>query len=332
MILAAHGDRSKLEMTGNLFEGTRVASGDSIWEYVGQLEQYRVHAAKEDSSGPGGIINANVAGIFNALQAEVRDIDQNALSAVDAPGETLTVSGRAVPCRVILVNYIPGPDSLKVMSAPRKLWVDPVSGLMLKTEVHRTLIALPAGQDLSWTEATVWDRVSLDPAQPDSAFRFHAPESARRVSAFEPPQPKRPSLAASPARDFTLDDLKGASHKLSAQKGKVVLLDFWATWCGPCRLELPSVAHLAGELGPKGLVVWGVNVNEPKERVQQFLQTNHYTFPVLLDVGGGVAGMYGASSIPTLVVVDKKGTVSDYFVGVQQEETIRAALKKAGVE
>jgi peroxiredoxin len=332
IILAGSGAREKVELTGGVFEGTRVTDGDSSWIYVAQLEQFRASRAKSDSMPSPNSIDVAVATIFNTIQSELRDVDQNALSAIYASDETLSVSGGKRPCRVLEVNYIPGPDSNKVMSEPRKLWVDAASGLVLKTEVHRRLIALPPGQDMSWTEVTAFDRVNLDPTQPDTAFRFQVKAGTRRVRDFEPPSQHTKTPDGTSARDFTLQDVKGGSHQLSAQKGKVVLLDFWATWCGPCRMELPSIARLAGELGKKGLVVWGINVNEPKERVQNFLTTNSYTFPVLLDAGGSVSAMYGANAIPTVVVVNKKGIVSDYFVGVQSEDALRAALKKAGME
>jgi len=110
------------------------------------------------------------------------------------------------------------------------------------------------------------------------------------------------------------------------------LLDFWATWCGPCRRELPTVAKLHKELATKGLAVVAVNVGEPAETVNAFLKKNNYALPVWLDVNTEVSAKYGASSIPTLVVIDKAGTVSAYKVGVHDEAALRGLIEAAGVK
>src|SRR5271170_3134196 len=93
------------------------------------------------------------------------------------------------------------------------------------------------------------------------------------------------TFAGKPAPDFSLSTLDGQTEKLSDQRGKVVLIDFWATWCPPCRASLPHVqaASENESWGDRGLVVWAVNAGETSQAVSEFIAGNQYTFTALLD-------------------------------------------------
>jgi len=145
------------------------------------------------------------------------------------------------------------------------------------------------------------------------------------------------SLEGKPAPDFSLTTLDGKTVTLSEQKGSVVLLDFWATWCGPCVAALPHVQKIAAnkELAEKGLKVWAVNVREKNDTIQKFIDQNKYTFGVPIDASGDVLKSYFVSGIPTTIVVGKDGVIAKTFVGFNGEEgakkldaAIEEALKK----
>jgi len=143
------------------------------------------------------------------------------------------------------------------------------------------------------------------------------------------------SLEGKAAPDFTLTTLQGETVKLSAMKGNVVVIDFWATWCPPCRESLPHLQALSAnkDLAAKGLRVWAVNLRENKEKVEQFMKDNNYTFSVPMDQNGQVAGTYLVQGIPTTVIVGKDGNIKNVFVGFgagsekRMDEAIEAALK-----
>jgi peroxiredoxin len=118
--------------------------------------------------------------------------------------------------------------------------------------------------------------------------------------------------------DFQLDNLQGAPTKLSTYGGKVVVLNFWATWCGPCRSEMPSLETLYQRYKADGLVVVGVNLEERSSDVKAFVKENNITFPVLLDASGRVGLTYGARSIPVTYVIDKKGFVTSGGIGARE--------------
>ncbi len=121
--------------------------------------------------------------------------------------------------------------------------------------------------------------------------------------------------------DFKLDDLQGDSVRLSSFGGRVVLLNFWATWCEPCRDEMPSLESLYNLYKDKGLVVVGVDLDESAASVQSFVSQHGITFPILLDRSGSVGLRYGARGIPTSYLIDKDGDVTSGTVGGREWTT-----------
>lgn len=116
------------------------------------------------------------------------------------------------------------------------------------------------------------------------------------------------------APDFTAQLADGSSFSLSEQKGKVVLLNFWATWCGPCVEEMPAFEKLYGEYGDK-VSVLAVNCMEDKDTVKQFSSDNSYTFPIAYDVEGDVVMRYPSDGIPYTLVIDGEGVIQNIYVG-----------------
>jgi thiol-disulfide isomerase/thioredoxin len=116
--------------------------------------------------------------------------------------------------------------------------------------------------------------------------------------------------------DFTLDTLGGGKTSLSSYKGKLVFLNFWATWCGPCNIELPAITALYNKLKAKGLVVVGVDLAEKKDTVSTFVQKKGLPYPILLDASGAVGAQYGTASIPTTYIIDRNGRILGRKIGL----------------
>ncbi|GBC92798.1 Thiol-disulfide oxidoreductase ResA [bacterium HR15] len=133
-----------------------------------------------------------------------------------------------------------------------------------------------------------------------------------------------------PAPDFELDSLDNQQVKLSELKGKPVFLDFWATWCGPCRRALPHTQAFSEKYKGKAHIL-AINVREDKETVREFMEKNRYTFRVLMDSEGMTARAYGVRGIPHFVVIDAKGKIAFIQIGYGPgvEEKLENALKKA---
>jgi thiol-disulfide isomerase/thioredoxin len=135
-------------------------------------------------------------------------------------------------------------------------------------------------------------------------------------------------LVGKDAPDFKLPMLAGGELQLSDLEGKnVVLLDFWATWCGPCRQVMPALVEVSNEYKAKGVRYLAVNLREDKEKISSYLKSAKLDIEVPLDQEGKIAGLYHVRGIPTMAIVDKQGIVRDVHVGASPN--IKAELKKA---
>ena len=126
---------------------------------------------------------------------------------------------------------------------------------------------------------------------------------------------ERPPVAGMPAVEFTLVDLNGQAKSLSDYRGKIVLLNFWATWCKPCTTEMPAMQTTYDRLRDKGFVVLAVNELEDDEKVREHIREYKHTFPVLMDRENRVANLYGVYGLPVSVFIDEAGVVQAYIKG-----------------
>jgi thiol-disulfide isomerase/thioredoxin len=118
------------------------------------------------------------------------------------------------------------------------------------------------------------------------------------------------------APNFSLEDLHGKKVDLKQFKGKVVFLNFWATWCGPCKEEMPSMEALCEKFKGNPFIFLTISVDyEEKKKVKEFIDKHRYTFPVLIDPKCFTLDLYGVKGIPTTILIDKKGNMIGRSVG-----------------
>jgi thiol-disulfide isomerase/thioredoxin len=122
-------------------------------------------------------------------------------------------------------------------------------------------------------------------------------------------------LPPAPAPALELRDLKGTQHKLADYRGKVVLVNFWATWCVPCRDEMPSIERLRASLEGRPFAVLAVNLAEPEDRIRKFVAAVPVGFPVLLDRDAKATRSWQAKALPTTYLVAPDGTVRYRHLG-----------------
>ena len=322
---AVKPNRSRTEMQNPNMGMIIVTDGRTLTTYSQQVNQYSLrpappHRAATDSAaamaGPGSPL-ARYFGITRALK-----------SARWVGSRTLELGGRRAECDLVVVDY-DHPTNPGAVYSPTTFWIEKARALVLResTQVRVNNPAHGGAMDLAQT--TTFTTARINEKVPDSLFTFRPPAGSTEVTQFSTEQ--TPNLTGQVASDFTLSDLAGKPVKLSSLRGKVVLLDFWATWCGPCRLEMPSIQKLHREFKTRGLVVLGINQGEDVLKVRPFLKKNGYDFGILLDAQQSVAGRYQVSSIPSLFIIDRTGTIRSHFVGVRDEDTLREALAKAGM-
>ncbi len=204
------------------------------------------------------------------------------------------------------------------------------------------LIAGAVWKSPSATIQETLSHVKVNSALPAAMFTYTPPANAVKVpaSVF---QHSDAILAyrfvGKPAPDFTLPDASGKMVSLSSLKGHVVVVDFWATWCGPCQMVMPTIEKIHAKLASKGVKVLGVDTWDQKTVCLAFLKSHpQYTMHVLLDPAERNAeksvatSLYGVNGIPTTLVIDKAGNISAYILGAHKPEFYIDALKKAGVD
>jgi len=203
----------------------------------------------------------------------------------------------------------------------------------------------PMLQTVSDTLATALAQNPIPPAAPSTSARPAMPyfDLAKLVryehttTTLKDPEYDRAQafLVADEAEvekaDFTLTDLSGKSWTLSALRGKVVLVNFWATWCPPCRKEMPDLNTLAHRFQKQGLVVLSLS-DEDRPKVADYIAAHDLTYPILLDTGGAVAKAFHVQGIPKTFIFDRAGKLAAQSIDMRTQGQFLAMLAQAGIQ
>lgn len=323
-----------LEMRHPQMGVTLISDGRQTWTYAPQYNQFTVKSTDPPPDSAAGRATRPPQG---SPLSRYFDPTGGLRAATVTGSASLDVNGRASDCWLVRCDYTP-PQALASDTsalAVTTFWVDKQHSIVLRDSTYMSMRNPTTTTRMQMAQVSSYSVAEVGGTAPDSLFAFATPAGASQVERFGPQQgPEKESpLVGKPAPPITLTDLKGRTVSLAAYKGKVVVLDFWATWCGPCRIEMPRVQKLHTDLKSKGLVVLGVNVSEDPKTVKAFLAKNpSYTFNILLDKDGKVSNQYKADAIPTLVVIGKDGKVRSWFQGVREEQVLRDAVAKAGIK
>jgi len=237
-----------------------------------------------------------------------------------------------------------------LLEAPIKPWThgDPRNSSKLLQGTVRALVDLDTGllitsRSLQVIETSRNGAYQLDTsygmkrmsygAAPDAAL-FALSKDMREVKELGrwSPEKIKKQLAGKPAPELALVDLQGKSLTLADFKGKTVLLDFWTTWCGPCRADGPAIEKLYRKYGNKELIIVGISVNEERGVVEEFLKEHPHSYPIALTTENEMPRPYQVSAFPTYMIVAQDGTFSAAVEGDQGFGELRKLLKKAGLE
>jgi thiol-disulfide isomerase/thioredoxin len=228
---------------------------------------------------------------------------------------------------------LPGKGGGKVTDGVMTHWFDKKLGIDLQSTFSSKLL-IPGGPTVEMHQKTQRKTMQIDGPIDDSLFVFTPPAGAKEVqklSMFGGQRSALPDLVGKAAPDFTVETVDGKPYSLSALKGKAVLLDFWTTWCGPCRNAMPSVEHVAQDY-KEGLVVLGVNAGEERDAVQAFLKKTPMAYPAVLSGETGILKDYQVNAYPTFVLIGSDGKIAAYEMGFSGDEMLRGMLEKAGLK
>jgi thiol-disulfide isomerase/thioredoxin len=305
--------------------GISVINGDKqLYEYLGPKELYVVHDAPKatvaEASQTQLVQYSNfgqgLGPVGSALSAASLDdflANYESLAFIgheekdDAKTQHLRIVQKGMPIDLWLSG-----DSTRLLSfAPD-----------LRTGLAKQGQELPAGIDFSVVVA--FKNWSYDAPPSADAFAIEPPKDAQQVDDLfaQPPHP----LLGKQAPAFESVALDGKAIKPSDLAGKVVVLDFWATWCGPCVKALPAISATAAKYKDKGVLFYAVNQGEEAPIVQEFLTSQKLNVPVALDLEGKVGTQFGVEGIPQTVIIDKTGKIQVIHVGAGDD--IGAQLAK----
>ena len=231
-----------------------------------------------------------------------------------------------------LMKMMQDPETQKTIRAASESALNQMKD---ETKKAQAKTALSMGKDViptSLITEETYTNISTPTTIAEGTFALNAPVGTTPVEmpASRTPSDKPPIALGSVAPSFSVNALDGKTVSLSQLRGHPVLLDFWATWCGPCVASLPHTQELFTKGKALGLQVLAIS-NEDRATVSKFIQDNKYTFPTGLDSSGGASRAYKTDAIPTTVVIDAQGKLVAYIVGGGQDDAIKKALAKVGV-
>ena len=323
-----------------------VSDGQKSWAYVPKLKQYTEEESSARAAGPDSDNDAD----------NDADADSGADSGVQSDGErdpaesyarqvlpilarlykTAASAGRAADAEVKFEKKKQKWPAVQVVtkkdaqggSSMTELTIDPVT--MNIGRLVWASLTYPNGQKTVLRLTIDFHSFQIGEALPDSTFTFEPPKNAKLVDVLPIPGQSGSFLLNHPAPDFELKTLDGQRIRLQDLRGKPVLLSFFASWCGPCRRELPSVVKLHEEFKDKGLQVLGVN-DEGKGTARHFAEQAGLTFAILDDSSAKAHRLYRVRSIPTAFLIDRDGKVVRFLRGGRDYDSLRSALKVVGL-
>ncbi len=312
-------------MNSGMLGGTLVCDGKNVYTYTPMTRSFTTEKAPEslrDLDNLKGNSVMEMTGIVNVL------IDENPYDLISEGIKNMQYVGLE-DSNDMKLHHLKMTADLEDEETDLDVWINEGK----KTLVHKIIpdVAevlkrsgqeMPGFQDMKMDVELVFKNWEVNKNIPDDTFVFSPPEGAELAKPAGPHP-----LIGKPAPSFKLELLEGGDFDLSQQKDKnIVILDFWATWCGPCKKVMPIIEEIAEEYQDKGVVVIAVDLREEPEKIRTFLEEQGLHPTVALDKDGKVGSLYEAKSIPQTVIIGTDGTVQAVYVGTIS--TTKEALKK----
>jgi thiol-disulfide isomerase/thioredoxin len=352
------GNRYHFEVRDDAGLALVVSDGSTEWQLNEPLGQYLTHAAGTYGH-PFTYITAGEPQAREAFYArQLMGITGARLkSAHWEPDETVAIAGHKIACYVISFGRDDYPQSPPLKHAiptsstdSQKVWIDKARRFFVRIERTTDTVRGKPGNPYAVTKhgvvTTVYSTVSLDEPVPDQLFAFSPPPDAMLVATFGDPYDgslrevtpaKAPrsetNYVGQPAPALTLTAVDGKTLDLATLRGRPVLLDLWATWCGPCLLEMPLLDRISRYAGAAGLSLITVDQDKNPADAADYLRKEHYLWPNYHDGFNGQYHQLGlklSQGLPALMLVDASGKIVYYHEGADDEPGLVAAIKNLG--
>jgi thiol-disulfide isomerase/thioredoxin/outer membrane lipoprotein-sorting protein len=305
-----------------------VSDGETTWVYDSMGKQYAKIPAVQ---GP--------AAVLASLGVNMPDASSIHTSYKITGEESIEIDGQEHDCRVVEMQVgeftLPSTPNVKtppkVTSVAMTSWIDKQLGIDLQSTL--TMKMQIGGKDVAMYEKTVKKSIKINQPLDEALFTFTPPPGAKEVKELNlfGPLAAKPDLAGKPAPAFELKSITGQTFSLAALKGKTVLLDFWATWCPPCRRSMPALEKLSLEFKNSDLVILGVDSGEEREIVEKFLKKTPLGYPAVLSGESGILESYQVTAYPTFILIGRDGKIIANDIGFSGEDQLRRMIDKAGL-
>lgn len=318
-----------------------ICDGTSLWAVMEHVGQYTQSAAPTDLSSAAAdpvlsLVHQHRPALV--LLSPPPGAQQPGVERFFRPGTTF--DGATVEPRNgrpgVRIRGITDPAMPGMGASPYSAWFSDQTGLLEEVRIDLTktfgdmLVGAP-GQDIPGTPRTVdkaellytFSDIKLNEPAAASVFEYKAPTSMRKVESFELGAPgggAQLALIGQEAPGFAGQTLGGEEISLEALRGKVVVIDFWATWCAPCVAVMPQLQRVAEKFAGRNVVLIGINQDRTgsEQKVRDFLSARNITFRQILDFEGELGSAYEVSAIPCTVIIDPKGVIQDIDLGGHQ--------------
>jgi len=319
--------KTRMEIKTGSMSMLDVSDGETTWVYNSMAKQYaKIPAAQ----GP--------AAVMAVMGVKLPDISLIHPSYKTTGEDTIEIDGQKHECWVVEMqiaefSFASGPNDKapppKVTSAVMTSWIDKKLGIDLQFTFAMKMQM--GGKDVEMHQKVVKRNMKIDQPLAEAMFTFTPPPDAKEVkelNLFGMANAKA-NLAGKPAPAFEVKTLGGETFSLAKLKGKPLLLDFWATWCGPCRKSMPVLEKIARDFKDSDLVILGVNTGEDREVVEEFLKKTPLEYPAVLSGESGILESYKVTAYPTFILIGRDGKIIANEVGFGGEDQLRELVGKA---
>jgi thiol-disulfide isomerase/thioredoxin len=334
IIGAESGNEYHYESQTQTGAAVHVSDGATAWDFHPDDHEFKKQPAPVGGYTPDQSSYLAEARILPAmrLRKDFADLAKHYNSATRLSDEVLHDSGFDIPCYVVQVTTADrkGPQT-PGESMTDTLWIDRQTGSVWKRVQHEDNFTIGDGVQIPITtdSFTRYLKVQLSAPVPKALFHFHLPADAELVAKFSDHLPGGLNMTGQAAPDIQLAATDGASVPLSSYRGKPVLLDFWATWCGPCIESFPRLAQLQKETTPMGLVLLGVDEDKEEKRATDFLARHNYVWPNTHDENNTIHQAFNDIGLPHVVLIDAQGIIV-FFGSGEDEYGLRTAIAALG--
>jgi thiol-disulfide isomerase/thioredoxin len=302
-----------------------VSDGETTWIYNSMAKQYVKRNAALGS-----------AAIFAAMgMPNMPDFTKMKTTEKTIGEETIEIDGQKHDCWIVESRIgemeLPGAQGARMTDAVSKIWIDKKLSLDLQSNISMKVQMAQLPEPMEVHMQMVKKDLKIDQPVAESLFQFTPPADAKEVETLMGATLTKADLTGKTAPAFEVKGLDGKAYSLESLKGKPVLLDFWATWCGPCRKSMPLLEKLHAAYKDQGLVVLAVDTGEDRNTVAEFLKTSPMPYPAALSGESGILEAYQVSAFPTFVMIGRDGKVVAHEIGFSGEATFNGIAQKAGL-